>query len=124
MELNKAITHFISAESKADKDKIFQLEIYPSLENSINGVFLSLNITSISYDEIQDIKQEIYIKLLKTFETKELSGIRSTKNFMFILIKNIVKNILISRQYKINCHNQFKESIVNIRIKWNKTTII
>lgn len=110
--LHISIKIYLSTKDRA-RDDIFKREILPFLEDIINGVFLSLRINGLSQEEIQDVRQEIYLKLLTRFETKGLKGIRSTKNYLFISVKNIVIDHLrgFNRDKKFN--EDIKEIILN-----------
>jgi DNA-directed RNA polymerase specialized sigma24 family protein len=97
----------------SEREKVFKEEVYPFIEEIINGVFLSLRITCLSPDDLQDIRQDIYFKVLSRFKTKGLTGIRSFKNYYFISVKNITIDYLRSfnRDKKFNEHIQ--EIILN-----------
>ena len=110
--LHISIKTYLSTKDRA-REEVFKREILPFLEDIINGVFLSLRINGLSQEEIQDLRQEIYLKLLTRFEIKGLKGIRSVKNYLFISVKNIVFDHLrgFNRDKKNN--ENLKEIILN-----------
>lgn len=114
-KLKGSTRRFLSSQG-SERDQIFREEIFPFIEEMINGVFLSLKISYLSQDEIKEIKQEIYLKILTRIKTQGLTGVRSFKNYYFITIKNItidylrshnrdkrfieiLKNLILSRKY-------------------------
>ncbi len=107
--LKEAIIFYLNNEGK-ERDEVFNTVIYPFLEDIINGVFLSLNITSLSDEDLRDIRSDIYLKVLTRFEVKGLTGIRSTKNYFFISVKHITIDCLRSH----NRFKEFKETVSNI----------
>lgn len=107
-----ATRHYLATDG-SERERVFKEEVYPFIEEIINGVFLSLKITCLSLEDLQDIRQDIYLKILSRFSVKGLTGIRSFKNYYFISVKNITIDYLRSfnRDKKFNEHIQ--EIILN-----------
>jgi DNA-directed RNA polymerase specialized sigma24 family protein len=86
--------------SRDIREAIFRSDLLPILEDIINGVFLTLKIRYLIREDQEDIKQEIYLKLLTRIQEKppqNLKGIRSIKNYFFIAAKNIAIDCLRTR---------------------------
>jgi DNA-directed RNA polymerase specialized sigma24 family protein len=103
------------ASSGTERERIFREDIYPFLEEMISGVFLSLRLYDLSQDDIRDIKQEIYLKIVSRIQGSGGRGIRSMKNYYFISIKNITIDYLRSRNRDRKFSEHLKELILTSR---------
>ena len=86
--------------TKRIRERTFREDLSPVLEDIINGVFLTLKLRQMQRADREDLKQEIYLKLLTRIQEKtpaKLKGIRSLKNSLFISVKNIAIDYLRSK---------------------------
>lgn len=113
----KLYTRLYLTSQGEERETIFRERIYPFTEEIISGVFLSLKLFTLPDQDLQDIRQEIYLKILSRLSNQGIRGIRSFKNYYFISIKNITIDYLRShnRDKKFNEHIQ--ELILN-RLKY------
>lgn len=109
-KISKSLEDF-NASTGSRRERIFKEEIYPFTEDIISGVLLSLNVVSLPEETIKDIRQEIYVKVLAK-DIPPLSGIRSIKNYYFVIIKNIALDYLRSEQ-RVKTFNSRIREIVN-----------
>ena len=88
-QIKEAIYIFRNGNTCLEKNAAFNTYIKPMIDRAISGVFLSLNIHHKEPYILDDIRQEIYLKILTRLSTKHCSGIRSLKNFLFVSARNI-----------------------------------
>lgn len=101
-----------------ERETIFRERIYPFTEEIISGVFLSLKLFTLPDQDLQDIRQEIYLKILSRLSNR---GIRSFKNYYFISIKNITIDYLRSHNRDKKFNEYIQELIYN-RLKYGSNS--
>ena len=92
-----------------ERERVFRRDIQPFIEDMINGVFLSLRIHNQDEEFLKDLRQSLYVHIIPGFEDKG-KGIRSIKNYLFIIIRNATVNYLVSS----NRQRLFKKKITDI----------
>lgn len=112
--LDEALKRFLIAENSAEKNAIFKAILYPFLEDIINGVFLSLNIAGLCYQNKEDIKQHVYLTVLINVNIEKINGIRSVKNYFFITVKNITVDYLRHENWRRKFNQKIEYLINNV----------
>lgn len=111
-KLRDAAGRFMEATGSRRED-IFRLEIYPDIENITTGVFLSLKLYDLGPVNLEDLRQEIYLKLLSRFSERGIDGIRSFKNYYYIAVRNLTVDYLRSHNRDKRFTERIQEIIYN-----------
>lgn len=111
-----------------ERSQVFQREIYPLIEEMINGVFCTLEINTMHPYFLSELKQCIYVKILPALDLRG-KGIRQVKNYLFISIRNETLLFLKRFNYRIDFERKISQilqedetqEIATIKNGWKPT---
>ena len=111
-KLRDAAERFTQARGSR-REEIFRLGIYPDIQDITNGVFLTLKLYDLGRENLEDLRQDIYLKLLSRFSDAGISGIRSFKNYYFITVRNLTIDYLRVHNRGRKFNEEIQEIIYN-----------